>query len=134
MKKRLGVIIAIVLVIVAILAFIPIWIPGTSSTMVERVVKPAATRETIRVLGMALDQYKDDVGQYPAPKIGLEALLENPTDNKWNGPYLKKLKLPTDGWNNSFRYQLVNNMPLVISAGADTKFGTYDDIETKIRK
>lgn len=52
-----------------------------------------------------LDQYRLDVGHYPATDQGLLALNERPAGEvKWAGPYLKK-KLPKDPWGHAYIYK-----------------------------
>ena len=52
----------------------------------------------------ALDYYREDVGDYPAPFHGLEALWIQPygVDN-WNGPYILPLPLK-DPWGREYQY------------------------------
>ncbi len=63
--------------------------------------KQTAARAQIELLGGALDQYRLDIGSYPA---ALEALVTSPGTANWNGPYLKK-GLPKDPWDNPYRYK-----------------------------
>ena len=64
--------------------------------------KQTAARAQIELLGGALDQYRLDVGAYPA---ALEGLVANPGNAaNWNGPYLKK-GLPHDPWDTPYRYK-----------------------------
>ena len=51
--------------------------------------KQAAARAQIELFGAALDQYRLDIGAYPAAGLGLQALVQNPNLASWNGPYLK---------------------------------------------
>ena len=59
-------------------------------------------------LATALDLYELDNGQYPTTEQGLKALLKKPSSSpeaiNWNGPYLKKKKIPKDPWNNLYNY------------------------------
>lgn len=56
-------------------------------------------------LGKALDQYRLDVGRYPATEQGLAALMARPANEaKWDGPYLKKA-VPTDPWGKPYNYR-----------------------------
>jgi general secretion pathway protein G len=67
--------------------------------------KSKAARLQIEELSSALDMYKLDVGKYPATDEGLNALIEAPgTAKVWNGPYLRKKKMPLDPWNNPYHY------------------------------
>lgn len=66
--------------------------------------KLAAAKAQIALFESALDQYKLDVGQYPATGQGLEALVRNPGAQNWSGPYLKKNAVPKDPWGNPYKY------------------------------
>lgn len=60
----------------------------------------------IDALEKALDQYRLDVGHYPATEAGLNALVANPGgESKWQGPYLKKA-VPSDPWGHSYMYRI----------------------------
>ena len=62
-------------------------------------------RAQIDALEKALDQYRLDVGHYPATEQGLAALMERPqSEANWAGPYLKKAA-PTDPWGKPYVYQ-----------------------------
>lgn len=60
----------------------------------------------IQDLSAALDVYMLEIGKYPASDQGLEALVSAPdgTEN-WNGPYLRKNKVPKDPWGNDYQYK-----------------------------
>lgn len=66
--------------------------------------KQAAAKAQIELLGQALDQYRLDTGSYPSTQEGLNALMVNPGQEKWDGPYLKK-NLPSDPWGKPYNYQ-----------------------------
>ncbi|BBA36512.1 general secretion pathway protein G [Methylocaldum marinum] len=67
--------------------------------------KTKTARLQIEELSSALDMYRLDVGRYPATDEGLAALIEQPSNAKiWNGPYLRKKKVPVDPWNNPYQY------------------------------
>jgi general secretion pathway protein G len=58
----------------------------------------------IKALEDALDQYRLDVGHYPATDQGLAALNAQPTgEARWQGPYLKKA-VPNDPWGNPYQF------------------------------
>ena len=60
----------------------------------------------IEDLGAALDVYMLENGQYPTTDQGLRALVEAPAGNeRWNGPYLRKPKVPQDPWGNAYQYK-----------------------------
>lgn len=67
--------------------------------------KTKAARLQIEELASAFDMYRLDVGRYPATDEGLQALIEQPASARnWNGPYLRKKKVPLDPWNNPYHY------------------------------
>jgi general secretion pathway protein G len=67
--------------------------------------KTKTARLQIEELSSALDMYRLDVGRYPATDEGLAALIEQPSNAKvWNGPYLRKKRVPVDPWNNPYHY------------------------------
>ena len=56
-------------------------------------------------LGAALDLFYLDNGRYPTSPEGLEALITAPVDeDRWNGPYMKKRKIPKDPWGHAYHY------------------------------
>ena len=56
--------------------------------------------------GAALDLYYLDNGRYPVSQEGLEALVTAPNGaDRWNGPYMKKRKIPKDPWGNTYHYE-----------------------------
>jgi len=67
--------------------------------------KVKAARLQVEELVSALDMYRLDAGRYPTTDEGLAALIEQPSNARvWNGPYLRKKKVPLDPWNNPYRY------------------------------
>lgn len=53
----------------------------------------------------SLDLFRFDVGRYPNSSEGLQALIENPGIQNWNGPYLDKNSLPKDPWGREYLYR-----------------------------
>lgn len=93
-----------------------------------------ARAETARLqiedLGAALDIFSLELGRYPTTEEGLEALVSNPGDlSKWNGPYLKKKKVPVDPWDNAYVYKSPgdNGAYDLYSLGADNTEGGEGD-------
>jgi len=80
------------------------------------------TRAQLEDLAAGLDLFKLDVGRYPDNREGLLALVKTSDDLMgWNGPYLRKKRLPLDPWNNDYVYKspgLENDFDL-FSYGAD---------------
>jgi general secretion pathway protein G len=56
-------------------------------------------------LAAGLDLFKLDVGRYPTSNEGLKALVDGGDSIPgWNGPYLRKKKLPKDPWGRDYVY------------------------------
>ncbi len=74
----------------------------------EKARKSAAQTDIEVNLSTALDMYEMGVGRFPTTEQGLGALLvkpvSTPVSDKWNGPYLKKKKLPQDPWGHPYVY------------------------------
>lgn len=91
----------VVIVIIGLLASIAA--PKLFSQIGKSETKTASAQ--IESLGLGLDQYRIDVGQYPSTEQGLAALNKNPGNvAKWGGPYLKK-NVPNDPWGKPYLYQ-----------------------------
>ena len=67
--------------------------------------KQSTARVQIEQFGQALDMMRLDVGRYPSTSEGLEALIQDQGIDNWDGPYLKKNKVPKDPWNRDYVYQ-----------------------------
>lgn len=115
------------LIVISIIALLSALIgPRLMGSMEKSQIK--STKAQIELLATALDTFKLDNLRYPTEDEGLRALIEAPNElNTWLGPYLRKKKLPKDGWNKDFLY---NNPPKlggldfdVYSLGADGKTG-----------
>ncbi|MGE8318194.1 MAG: type II secretion system major pseudopilin GspG [Comamonas sp.] len=70
-------------------------------------------------LQKALDIFKLDVGRYPTSEEGLDALVKAPGNVRgWNGPYLSG-GVPSDPWNNPYRYASNGGQTDIVSLGSD---------------
>lgn len=88
--------------------------------------KSKATKLQIEDLGAALDIFYLDNGRYPTTEEGTKALVQKPSGfDNWNGPYLKKKKVPKDPWSNDYQYQSPgqNGEYDLYSYGADNQPG-----------
>lgn len=99
--------------------------------------RAAAARADIDAnLAIALDLYELDNGNYPTTEQSLNALVTAPTSApvpaNWNGPYLKKKKIPIDPWGRPYKYVCpgVHNTEDydLFSFGRDGVEGGTDDI------
>jgi general secretion pathway protein G len=83
--------------------------------------KQNTAKTQVEMLMTALDAYRLDMGQYPSQQDGgFEALVKNPGNEKWGGPYLAK-GVPLDPWGNSYNYRFPGEHGEidVFSLGAD---------------
>ncbi len=88
--------------------------------------KQKAAYSQIELFGTALDSFRLDTGRYPTTSEGLEALVAQTSGiEEWNGPYLKKIEIPVDPWNNKYYYESPgkNGDYDIISFGADKADG-----------
>lgn len=71
----------------------------------------------------ALKSFKFDNGIYPTTEEGLEALLQNPDEERYknyaDSGYLEGKKLPIDPWKNRYIYLQTDDGVDIISMGAD---------------
>lgn len=89
----------------------------------------------IEMIGLALDMYAADNGQYPTTEQGLEALITKPTlppePSNWVSPYLQPTNF-LDPWGNRYNYVLPSTREdynyELFSYGPDGKEGGGDDI------
>jgi general secretion pathway protein G len=124
-KKQMGFTLLELLVVLGIIAMLAGLVgPQVMKHMGESKVKAAKVQ--IEDLAQTLDMYKLDVGSYPTSEQGLNALIDNPGDiQRWNGPYLRKSKVPLDPWNQEYKYTSPGEHGKfdVSSLGADGKEG-----------
>lgn len=65
-----------------------------------------AAKAQIEALSHAVDTYRIDMGRFPDPNEGLQALVKPPADaGHWNGPYLRK-EVPLDPWGHAYVYRV----------------------------
>jgi general secretion pathway protein G len=84
--------------------------------------KVEVAKAQLEDLSAGLDLFKLDVGRYPTDDEGLRVLVEgNDTILGWNGPYLRKKRVPLDPWNNEYVYAVPGqgNAYDLFSLGAD---------------
>jgi general secretion pathway protein G len=84
----------------------------------------------IESLSTSLELFKLDTGRYPDGREGLAALVERPGNlPSWNGPYLKKEKVPLDPWGQPYIYRYPGQHgPFdILTLGADKKEGGQNE-------
>ena len=70
---------------------------GTSRTQTAKV--------QIENISASLDHFQLDVGRYPTPEEGLDALVtQPPSAPNWAGPYLRKSSALVDPWGQKYVY------------------------------
>lgn len=93
---------------------------STASVPNERV-----TRARLNLLALSVEQYCLLEGGYP---VSLDQLFAyNMPDSIKTQCHLNP-RDRTDAWKRPFRYELLDSVPSLVSAGADGEFGTDDDI------
>jgi general secretion pathway protein G len=95
--------------------------------------RKTTTKANLKSLHAAVNQFKMDTGRFPNEEVGLEELIEQPSDvENWEpGGYLETTEIPRDGWGEEFIYERFpeSGKPFVIrSFGADKEEGgeSYD--------
>lgn len=105
LRKLKGFTLVEILVVLAILALL-VGLVGPRVMKQLGGAKSDTARLQIDDFGAALDLFYLDVGRYPDTQEGLEALVISPANTlKWDGPYLKKKKIPMDPWGTEYQYQ-----------------------------
>lgn len=117
----------LVVVIIAVLAGIVL--PRLVGTREKANI--SAARAQIKTFETLLYTYQLHVGSFPTTEQGLMALIEDPGDEGWSGPYLTQRTLPKDPWGNPFVYVKEAQRGIdydLYSWGPDKIEGTDDDI------
>ena len=86
----------------------------------------------IEDLSAAIDIFYLDNGRYPTAEEGLAGLVAQPDGlDNWNGPYLKKKKVPQDPWSHDYHYVFPgeNGDYDLFSYGADNSAGGDKDAQ-----
>lgn len=83
-------------------------------------------QNNMSVLHQALLLYRRDCGTFPSTRAGLAALVHNPDQDGWQGPYILKLK--PDPWGRPFGYESDGERFQMSSPGPDGVAGSPDDL------
>ncbi len=116
-----------VLIIIGLLAT---FVVTKVATKIDQ-ARVTTTKANLKILHSSVNQFKMDTSRFPSEEMGLEELLEQPSDveNYEPGGYLETTEIPKDGWGNEFIYELFpeSGKPFVIkSLGADGEEGGED--------
>ena len=95
--------IEIMLVVIIIGVLAAMVVPNIAGRS-EQSRRTAARTDIEANLSTALDLYRMDTSRYPSTEQGLSALISAPSVSNWNGPYLKKKKIPVDPWGRPYVY------------------------------
>ena len=93
-----------------------------------RKARISTAKSQIKMFEQALLDFRLDVTKLPDESNGLKALVENVSgDDKWDGPYLKRL--PQDPWGNDYIYTIPgeNSEYEIKSYGSDGQPGGEKD-------
>ncbi|MDD5520364.1 MAG: type II secretion system protein GspG [Kiritimatiellae bacterium] len=96
--------------------------------MVEKAEKTSMTmvKKELWSLRMALEMFQRDCGRYPTTKEGIVALINNPGELTWKGPYVTFTR--PDPWKHPYHYNFTNNTVILFSYGPDQTPNTADDV------
>jgi general secretion pathway protein G len=107
---------------------------GTLMTIIVRNLTQQAdtAKEGQAKIGMAnvaqaLQLYKVQTNHYPTTEQGLNAMLSNPGEKNWRGPYAEEKQLK-DPWGTPYDYTSDGRTFEIICAGKDQTVGTEDDL------
>ncbi len=108
-SNRSGFTLVEILLVVVIIGILAAMIIPNIAGRGEDARRSAAQADIDANLSAALDMYELDNGVYPTTDQGLKALVVKPTTApvppRWDGPYLKKKKLPKDPWGREYGYR-----------------------------
>ena len=105
-KKNKGFTLIELMVVIAIMSVLAVVILPQFMKQIGKGQR-AASLIQIRAFEDALEMYYADMYTYPSADQGLKSLIQPVGDyagGKWQGPYLKKNKIPKDPWGNSYIY------------------------------
>lgn len=104
-NARSGFTIVEMLIVIGIMGVL-LAILGPSYFAIQRRSKTKATAGSLRTLVLALEQYKEDMGDYPASLRDLVKAPAEGGEGQWLGPYVKSKDTPKDSFGNPFHYTL----------------------------
>lgn len=107
-RNKFGFTLVELLLVVTIILILAGMVIPRMAGRTEQARTAAAKADIETNIAIALDLYELDNGRYPTTEQGLRALISKPSSSpapsNWNGPYLKKRKLPVDPWGREYVY------------------------------
>ncbi len=90
-----------------------------------------AAKAQIYLFETCLKDYYLDMSEYPSSGEGLDALINDPGKDGWDGPYIDKKHIPKDPWKSDYIYESpgLNGDFDITSYGADRSPGGEGDNE-----
>jgi len=126
-----------IMIVLAIIGFILGMVGYNLMGRFEK-AKVETAQNQIRLLQGAMSSYKRDNNRYPTTDQGLEALVSKPSIGRTpkfypKGGYLSSSKVPSDPWDNPYRFASpgIHGHDIEISSdGPDGDQGTEDDLKS----
>lgn len=107
-RSRTGFTLVEIMLVVIILGVLVAMVVPNLAGRGEQARRAAAAADIESNVATSLDLYEFDNGRYPTTDQGLQALLTvpsaSPVPPNWNGPYLKKKRVPKDPWGKAYIY------------------------------
>lgn len=105
-RKCRGFSLAEVMAVLIILGLLGALVASNVGGAIEK-AKVNQTRANLTMLHTAVKSFYMDNGRYPSEDIGLEELIDQPSDiETWpEGGYIEQTEIPFDGWGNEFIYE-----------------------------
>jgi general secretion pathway protein G len=103
-ENRKGFTMIEILVVIVIIATLASAVVLTVADKPDQ-AKVARAKADISVMETALENFRLDMNRYPTEEDGLKALVKRPEDDeddRWKGPYIKRIE--KDGWGKNYEY------------------------------